>query len=199
MILYFASGNSHKKKELERFFVPDTIRLPAEAGVGFEHEETENTFYGNALSKAYALFRKTGQPALADDSGLCVDALDGAPGIYTARYGDAPGKILNSAQKYGLLLNNMAAKENRSARFVCALALVLGENRHYLVEETWEGEIALSASGTHGFGYDPVFIPSGFDCTAAQLPEDIKEKISHRGKAAAMMGVLWKKITKELN
>ena len=196
MKLYFASGNSHKKEEMTRLLGGFALVLPKEEGFEFDPEENGSTFIENALIKAEALYSIVHQPVLADDSGLMVKALGGAPGVHTARYGDDAGKKLSAREKYMLLLKNMEGKEDRSATFVTALCLSLSPERKYLIQETCEGEIATSPSGTNGFGYDPVFFVNDAGMIAAELPEGDKDIYSHRGKAARKMLTLLKE---ELN
>jgi XTP/dITP diphosphohydrolase len=191
MTLLLATNNLHKKQEFEQIF-SDTILMPADVGLaGWDHEETADTFLGNALGKAQSLWEKAGgkYPVLADDSGICVDALGGAPGVYSARYGSENGKLLTDTEKNHLLLKNLGPAADRSARFVCALVLVVGPHRVFTAEETWEGEVALSIEGVHGFGYDPLFLlPGGL--TSAQLPPAEKNRLSHRYRASRRIKAL---------
>jgi len=190
MKLLFASQNAHKRDEMAYLFVPHTIIMPHEVSIVFHHEETADTFWGNALGKAENLFRLTGKPVIADDSGLMVDALGGAPGILSARYGaDIFGKNLDSDEKNRFLLDNLSGipKHERSARFVCAIALVLDANRRFLVQETVEGYIAMEPYGKGGFGYDPIFMVEETGRTMASLTEAEKNLVSHRGRAARRM------------
>lgn len=187
MTILVATNNAHKKQELEAIFPDWTLLLPADIGKsGWDHEETADTFLGNALGKARALWSDAGgrYPVLADDSGLCVEALAGAPGILSARYGQAEaGRMLSDQEKNLLLLKNLEAQTNRRARFVCALALVLGPHRVFTAEESWEGEVARSVEGVHGFGYDPLFFLPSHGVTSAQLPPATKNRLSHRYRA----------------
>ena len=161
--------------------------MPADVGhPGWDHEETAETFLGNALGKASALWHRVGgkYAVLADDSGLCVDALSGAPGVYSARYGqDTAGRTLTDAEKNELLLKTMETHTNRKARFVCALVLIVGEHRVFTAEESWEGEVAPSVEGVHGFGYDPLFFLPEHGMTSAQLAPAVKNSLSHRYRA----------------
>jgi len=199
MNIWFASGNAHKKTELEAILGVKLI-IPSEAGLEFDPAETGNTFHENALLKARALHRllcerspagyRKGDPVLADDSGLCVDALGGRPGIYSARYagpaGEVSGTKLTSPQRYALLLDELGANQQRSARFVCAMVLLFSEDCYYLVQETLEGEIVKgvdAARGSGGFGYDPVLLIPELGRTVAELSDEEKNRISHRGKA----------------
>lgn len=146
--------------------------------------EDADTFEGNAIKKALETSRIIGCPALADDSGLEVDALDGRPGIHSARYG---GYNLSDEQRYSLLLREMRdiPKDKRTARFRCAMAYVDPQNEPKLFHGTLEGKIGFTPVGVNGFGYDPVFIPNGYDITLAEIPSDEKKRISHRAKALA--------------
>ena len=188
MKILLATNNAHKKLELQAIFPLWTLLLPSDVGLaGWDHDETADTFLGNALGKAQALWEAVGgsHPVLADDSGICVDALGGAPGIYSARYGQAEaGRKLSDQEKNLLLLKNLEGRTDRSARFVCALALVVGPHRVFTAEEAWEGEVAPSIEGIHGFGYDPLFLLPGRGVTSAQLPPDEKNRLSHRYRAS---------------
>lgn len=195
MKLYFASGNNHKKEEMTRLLGGIELVLPKDEGMDFDVDENGHSFIENALIKAKALYEIVKAPVLADDSGLSVDVLGGAPGIHTARYGEDNGKKLSAEEKYMLLLKNMEGKENRNARFTAALVLMLSPNRIYIIEESAEGKIAYSPSGHGGFGYDPIFIINDAGKIAAELSPEEKDLYSHRGKAARLMRVL---IDKEL-
>jgi len=215
MTIWFATGNIHKKKELSDILSPFfsgaaksgaasnlkiDLRIPAEAGFEFEPEENGTSFLENALIKARELHRlleekrppfyKSGDPVIADDSGLCVDALGGKPGIYSARYG---GKDIDSKGKNALLLAELGDNPRRGAHFVCAMILYFGNNHFFAAQETLEGELVRNseaARGNGGFGYDPIlYIPSLYR-TVAELADDEKNRISHRGKAGMAIGKL---------
>lgn len=177
----FATGNEHKVKELneitEIFAGKDYIKFSAPPKP-FDPIENADTFDGNALIKAQEANKTTGMITLADDSGLCVDALNGRPGLYSARY--AP----TQDEKIEKLLGEMKDTVNRKAKFVCAMTL-LDENGEILLQTRGEchGEIALKRAGTNGFGFDPIFIPSGENRTLAEMSEEEKNKISHRSNA----------------
>jgi XTP/dITP diphosphohydrolase len=194
MKILLATNNTHKKTELEAIVPHWTLLLPADVGRhGWDHEETADTFLGNALGKAWALWNQVGGafPVLADDSGICVDALDGAPGIYSARYGQsAAGRPLSDHEKNLLLLKNLDDEADRKAHFVCALALVLGPHRVFTVEESWDGEVARSIEGVHGFGYDPLFFLPERGVTSAQLPPAEKNRLSHRYRACRRLAAV---------
>jgi XTP/dITP diphosphohydrolase len=187
MTLYFATGNAHKAQELSAILMPHSIRTPVDEGLCFEPEETGATFLENALIKAKALYALIHAPVIADDSGLVIDALDGRPGVYSARYGARDGKLLTSQEKNALILHEMEGKTDRRARFVCSMALYQGPERLIVAQETLEGEIARAPSGTNGFGYDPIFYLPSQACCLADLSEADKNRISHRGKAAALL------------
>lgn len=181
--IVFATSNPHKLQEVNDIAKGSGIEfvLPPK---GFDPIEDGTTFEGNSYIKAKEAAKLSGMMALADDSGLCVEALDGAPGIYSARYADTPQARIDK------LLNAMSDKENRKAKFVCAMTIVNPDGK--IVFQTrgeCHGEIAKKQSGTNGFGYDPVFIPTLSlqsqvqEVTIAELSEEEKNKISHRGKA----------------
>ena len=190
MKLYFASGNTHKRDELSRIFKTHTIVIPSDEGIAFDPEETEPTFLGNALIKAKALYSLVGVPVLSDDSGICVDALGGAPGVLSARFGCEKGQNLDAFEKNRLLLSRMEGKDNRSCRFVCSMVLYLSRDRFYSVQETLEGILVTSAKGSMGFGYDPVVFLPAFGKTVAELSPEEKDKCSHRGKAGMLIAKL---------
>ncbi len=170
------------------------LLLPADVGLaGWEHDETEETFRGNAYGKAFSLFQATqGRfPVLADDSGICVEALQGAPGVRSARFGtEEAGRALSDSEKNTLLLTKLKEVSDRRARFVCALVLILSAERHFLVQETWEGEVAHQPSGENGFGYDPIFYLPELGKISAELPPELKNQLSHRARATRRLGIL---------
>lgn len=182
MKLVVATHNAHKCEEFARILNPLNIEVVSqdEIGVTTSADETETTFIENAYIKAKAVYDVKKCMVVADDSGLEVDALDKAPGVYTARYG---GEGLNDKQRYEYLLKNMenVPKDKRQARFCCALVLIMPNGDEYQFFETCEGEIGYEAQGKDGFGYDPVFIVNGK--SFAQISGEEKDKMSHRGKA----------------
>jgi XTP/dITP diphosphohydrolase len=204
MIIWFATGNAHKRQELAAILaaaVPGlVVKIPRDAGVtDFDPDETGSSFYENALIKARELRRLLDAkgiagPVIADDSGLCVDALGGRPGILSARYGGGDGKKINAAERNALLLAEIGERRPRNARFVCAMVLLRGADRFYLVQETLEGEIigrGEAGRGRGGFGYDPILYLPERGKTVAELSEEEKNLISHRGKAGkAIAGLL---------
>ena len=155
---------------------------PAEAGVEVDVEETGTTFAENAMLKAKAICAAAGLPAIADDSGLCVDALNGGPGVYSARYG---GEGLDDRGRYMLLLNNMRGQTTRAAHFTCAVACAFPDGDTLTAEGRCDGAIAFAPLGEGGFGYDPVFLIPEKGKTFGQLSPEEKSAISHRGKALA--------------
>ncbi len=175
--IVFATGNAHKLQEINEIAKGTGIEfiLPP---AGFDPEETGTTFEQNSYIKAYEAAKLSKNIALADDSGLCVEALDGAPGIHSARY--AP----TADERIDKLLKNLAPFGNRTAKFVCAMTLV-DEFGNILDKEIGEcyGEISKERSGTNGFGYDPVFVVDGYGITMADMTEDRKNEISHRARA----------------
>lgn len=198
MKLYFASGNDHKKKEMSRLLGGYVLTLPKEEGIAFDPDENGSSFIENAIIKAKALYDIVHAPVLSDDSGLCVDALNGDPGIHTARYGEEEfGRRLSDEEKYMFLLENMKGVENRSASFVCSICLYLSPHRIYVVEEECRGSIAFHPEkGDGGFGYDPVFFSDDAGCVVAALPDGKKDLYSHRGRAAGKIKTL---LEKEIN
>lgn len=177
-----ASHNPGKLKEMSAILedLGVEVVLPSQVGVDAEVEETGETFEANALLKAKAVCQAAGLPAIADDSGLCVDALGGAPGVYTARYG---GEDLTDAQRYTLLLNALRGQTNRAAHFVSVVACAFPNGDTLTAEGRCDGTIAFAPMGTEGFGYDPVFFVPELRKTFAQMDGAEKASISHRGKA----------------
>lgn len=179
--IIFATNNKHKVQEINEIAKDSGIEFdlpPAE----FDPIETGQTFEENSYIKAYEAAKLTGQIALADDSGLCVEALNGAPGIHSARYAET--QDLRIAK----LLKELDSVDNRKAKFVCCMTLVSpdGEILNQVIGECY-GEIVSERKGTHGFGYDPIFKPIGYKETLAELGEDVKNGISHRGNALRAM------------
>ena len=158
------------------------VLSPKEAGADVEVEETGSTFAENAMLKARAVCAAAGLPAIADDSGLCVDALNGGPGVYSARYG---GEGLDDRGRYMLLLNSMRGQSTRAAHFQCAVACAFPNGDALTAEGRCDGAIAFAPIGTGGFGYDPVFLIPGKGKTFGQLTPEEKSAISHRGRALA--------------
>ena len=158
------------------------VLSPAEVNVTVDVEETGTTFAQNAMLKAKAVCAAAGLPAIADDSGLCVDALNGGPGVYSARYG---GEELDDRGRCRLLLNSMRGQSTRAAHFSCAVACAFPNGDTLEAEGRCDGAIAFAPMGAGGFGYDPVFLIPGKGKTFGQLTAEEKSEISHRGKALA--------------
>jgi XTP/dITP diphosphohydrolase len=191
MKIWFATNNAHKKEELEAV-LNTKLYIPSEEGLKFNPKETGSTFSENAMIKTRELIKlidTTDEPVIADDSGLCVDALDGRPGVLSARYGMENGQKLTSAQQNIMLLDELGDNPKRSARFVCAMFLFFNKDRFFLVQETLEGEIVKKDGirGDGGFGYDPVFFIPSLGRNLAELSAEGKNSISHRGKAGKII------------
>ena len=189
MKLVLASSNHGKLEELRGLLSGNGIELIAQSDLGVEDaDETGTTFVENALLKARHATRVTGLPALADDSGICVDALDGAPGLYSARYAGEHG---NAARNIDRLLEelNGVADERRSAHFYCVLVLLrhADDPQPLIVEGQWNGRILHERRGSGGHGYDPVFFDPVHGQSAAEMELSFKNDISHRGKALALL------------
>ena len=187
MALLLASNNPGKLREVRALFADVEVVAPAALGLDLAVEESGQTFAANAQLKARAFAAASGQIALADDSGLEVDALDGAPGIYSARYG---GSDLDDAGRCQRLLAELAPypePAQRCARFRCVLCAVSPDGRQCQAEGTCEGLIAPASVGANGFGYDPVFLVPAYAKTMAQLDPQIKNRLSHRAQALAAM------------
>ena len=182
MKLVLASKNPHKLKELGDILseLGVEVLLESEAGVDVEVEETGTTFEENALLKARAVCEASGLPAVADDSGLCVDALNGAPGVYSARYG---GEGLSDTDRYRLLLENMRGQLDRRCRFVSAICCAFPNGDTVTARGECAGTLAYAPKGADGFGYDPVFFVPGLKKTFAELTPQEKNAVSHRGAA----------------
>jgi len=185
--LVLASRNEKKLKEMNEILsgMGVEVCLQSEVGAAVEVEETGNTFEENSLLKAKAVLQATGLPAIADDSGLCVEALNGAPGIYSARYG---GGGLDGAGRYRLLLANMPKGQARAAKFVSVITCCFPNGDVLTARGECPGTIAFAPMGEEGFGYDPVFFLPNLKKTFAQLSPDEKNAVSHRGKALADFG-----------
>ncbi len=187
--LLVATNNPGKVREFEELLagLPFEVTFPAREGIALEVEESGATFEDNARLKALAYARASGLPTLADDSGLEVDALGGAPGVWSARYA-GPGA--GDADRYQKLLNALAGVPDgrRTARFRCVVALAWPDGAIRTAEGRCEGQIGWAPRGEHGFGYDPVFIVDGSGGqTMAELPPEIKNRISHRARAVQAM------------
>jgi len=192
-VLYLATQNEHKVEEFQDMLGPEwdvrsTARLEAESGEKISWDETGETFEANARIKARTLRRLTRAAVLADDSGLVVDALGGAPGIYSSRYAGTPHgtprKDADAANTRKLLTALEGIPDaQRTARFICCLLFIDEGGKETAIEGSCEGRIATAPSGKGGFGYDPVFLVPGRGCTMAELPDAEKNMISHRASA----------------
>lgn len=219
MTIYLATNNAGKKREIMQMLPNHVVLTPSDIGLKFDPAETGNSFFENALIKAKALYdavrgREGNKAVIADDSGLCVDALGGVPGIYSARYagkdfpqGTLDGKKIPQVEQNSLLIeqlnttimeyssNKERVTASRAAHYTCALVLYYDSDRYVCVQETMVGEIVDSmncAKGTGGFGYDPIFLLPDLGKTAAELSSSEKNAISHRGKALHTLAKLLK-------
>ena len=184
--LVLATRNAKKLAELDRLLASAGLDVEILGSDAFsdlpEIEETGSTFAENSLIKARAVAAHTGLIAIADDSGLCVDALDGQPGIYSARWA-GPGATDESNLDLVLEQIRDVERAQRTAHFACAAALVLPSGQEYVVQGQVNGVLLTQRRGAGGFGYDPIFLPDGFDITTAEMTSDQKDAISHRGQA----------------
>lgn len=183
--LVIASNNQGKLREIQQLLAPLNIEVVAQSTLNIsEAEEPHCTFVENALAKARHASICSGLPALADDSGLCVDALKGAPGVHSARYGGEPK---SDKKNNDTLLTALANEANREAYYYCAIVLVKQHDdpQPIIAEGIWKGKILSAPRGSDGFGYDPLFLDVASNKTGAELSSDEKNKISHRGKALA--------------
>ena len=193
--LIVATNNRGKLREIEQLLAGCGFELltPSDAGVdGWEVDETGSSFAENATLKAVDAMRRTGLLTLADDSGLEVDYLGGRPGIFSARYagGDRTSTTLTDEERVQILLDEMRGvpEAQRSARFRCVVALAAPDGDVRMFDGVFEGRIAFEPRGENGFGYDPIFLLPERDVTSAELPEDEKNELSHRGKAVRAAG-----------
>lgn len=202
MKIYLATGNLHKKQEMQQIFNEHQIIIPKDEGIFFDPIEDGSTFMANSLIKAEELFKIVHCPVIADDSGICVDIIDKRPGIYSARYAGknfitGNDSKLSSLERNKLLIEEVNEKiinlgkdindiSLRTCRFVCALTFYYKQDRFISIQDTIEGILVSSideALGTGGFGYDPVVFLPEYNKTVSQLTEEQKNKISHRGRA----------------
>lgn len=182
--LIFATHNNHKLQEVAQL-LGNKIQLQSLDNVNITEDipETTNTLEGNARQKAHYIFDRTGANVFADDTGLEVEALGGEPGVFSARYA---GPECNSADNIAKLLKNLNGVQNRKARFRTVICLILNGEEH-LFEGIVNGKIIENLVGDEGFGYDPIFVPDGYDETFAQMSMQLKNSISHRGRAIAAL------------
>jgi XTP/dITP diphosphohydrolase len=178
--LVIASNNANKVREIKAILVGRFAEIVSmgEAGLDLEVEETGDTFEQNAVLKAEAVAKVSGSWALADDSGLCVDALGGAPGVFSARWSGGGDEANNEK-----LLREMEGKTDRAAHYACVMALADPGGVVLAAEGRCEGSIGFAPKGERGFGYDPLFITEGYGCMMAELPDDVKNGVSHRRRA----------------
>ncbi|WP_296322733.1 RdgB/HAM1 family non-canonical purine NTP pyrophosphatase [Treponema sp. UBA3813] len=193
--LYLASGNKHKQKEMQELLSDFEIRIPSDDGIEFAPIEDGKSFYENSLIKARALWNLVHEPVIADDSGICVSALKGEPGIYTSRYagpnfmhGKPDGSKISQEEQNRFLIEqlNATGSRDRSCHYTCAMVLLLNPERFFVAQETFEGELIPSIekqAGSGGFGYDPIVWLPQYKKTVAEISAEEKNKISHRGKA----------------
>jgi XTP/dITP diphosphohydrolase len=195
MEILLATENHHKKEEIQSILKDHTILIPPDIDMPYSHDETGTTYFENAYGKAHTLLNlqdpQQRYPVIADDSGLSVEAMDGAPGIYSARYGTpAGGAVLSDKEKYEILLQRMTGTANRNAFFVSCIVLMFSEYRFFSVQETINGSISEEPRGRGGFGYDPVFYVPDYGKTVAELSPEIKNSISHRAKSCRKINQL---------
>lgn len=185
--IVIASNNPGKLREIERILRPQGLEVLPQSLFNIpEAEEPYCTFIENCLAKARHASEHSGLPALADDSGICVDALNGAPGVYSARFAGEPKSDAANNRK---LLEALANETNRRAHYYCVMVLVRHpqDPQPLIAEGVWEGEILHGPRGSGGFGYDPLFLVPELGRTGAELPLDVKNQVSHRGKALAQL------------
>ena len=186
--IIFATGNEDKMREIRMILADLNIPIVSmkEAGISAEIEENGDSFEANAVIKAKAVMELSGEVVMADDSGLQIDYLDGAPGIYSARF---MGEDTSYDVKNAALLKKLEGvpDEKRTARFVCAIACALPDGRVLTSHGTMEGRIGYEIKGENGFGYDPIFFLPEYACTSAEIPPEKKNELSHRGKALRAM------------
>ena len=188
--LVVATHNAGKLREISALLEPFGIAVTSAGALGLEEpEETEDTFIGNARIKAHFAAKESGLPALSDDSGIMVDALNGAPGVYTADWAETPnGRDFPMAmEKTWTLLEGKNAPLPRTARFCCTLCLAWPDGHDEVFEGKVEGSLTWPMRGDQGFGYDPIFVPEGFEITFGEMDPDKKHQMSHRADAFAKL------------
>ena len=187
MKFVLATHNPGKLKEMADILSGLGVEVvsPADVGISVDVEETGTTFVENAMLKAKAICAASGLPAIADDSGLEVDALGGAPGVHSARYTGRHDDT--DAARNDLLLHNLGARTDRTARFVSCICCTFPNGDVLRARGTCEGSILFAPRGENGFGYDPLFLPDGYDCSMAELRPEEKNAISHRGNALKIL------------
>ncbi len=186
--LLVATHNKGKLAEITEILAPYGVSVIGAAEMDLpEPEETEDTFVGNARIKAHAAAQATGLPALSDDSGITIDALNGAPGVYTADWAETPNgrNFMQAMTRANDELNAVGAEAPRTAQFRCTLVIAWPDGHDEVFEGVMPGQLIWPIRGEHGFGYDPMFMPDGHDLTCAEMDPAEKHRISHRGKALA--------------
>lgn len=206
MKLYLATGNKHKKQEMQQILKDFEIVIPSDEGIDFNPIENGSSFYENCMIKAKALWEIVKAPVIADDSGICVEALNGAPGIYTSRYagkdfmqGKPDGSKISQDEQNRLLIEqlNDTKSTNRNCHYTCSIVLLFNPDRFYIAQETFEGQLIDSIekqAGSGGFGYDPIVFLPEFGKTVAEISADEKNAISHRGKAVKAISNILKSL-----
>ncbi|MDC0659274.1 RdgB/HAM1 family non-canonical purine NTP pyrophosphatase [Leisingera sp. SS27] len=187
--LLVATHNKGKLNEITEILAPFGVQVVGAGEMNLpEPEETEDTFVGNARIKAHAAAGATGLPALSDDSGITIDALDGAPGVYTADWAETPNgrDFMKAMTRANNELTAAGAKAPRTAQFRCTLVIAWPDGHDEVFEGVMPGQLVWPIRGENGFGYDPMFQPDGYEITCAQMDPAEKNKISHRGKALAL-------------
>lgn len=180
--IVFASHNEGKIKEIKKLLAPYGIKVKSALDMNLpDVEETGKTFEENSLLKSRTIAKLVNKPCLADDSGLCVDALNGAPGVYSARY--APNRDFDKGMEKLLAEMEKSPNKSRNAHFSCVISLAWPDGQYKVFAGQVDGKIAFHKMGAGGFGYDPLFVPEGFTCSFAQMSQEEKNKISHRGRA----------------
>jgi XTP/dITP diphosphohydrolase len=190
--IIFATKNEGKMKEVREILsdLPYRVQSMEEAGIDIDVVEDGDTFEANAIKKAREICEVSQSIVLADDSGLEIDFFDQAPGVYSARY---LGKDTPYSEKNAIILNRMkkVSEEERTARFVCAIAVAFPDGRTHVVRGTIEGIIGYESKGDNGFGYDPIFYVPEYGMTTSEMPPELKNQLSHRGKALRKMKELY--------
>ncbi len=180
--IVFASHNEGKIKEIKKLLAPYGIKVKSALDMNLpDVEETGKTFEENSLLKSRTIAKLVNMPCLADDSGLCVDALNGAPGVYSARY--APNRNFDKGMEKLLAEMEKSPNKSRNAHFSCVISLAWPDGQYKVFAGQVDGKIAFHKMGAGGFGYDPLFVPEGFTSSFAQMSQEEKNKISHRGRA----------------
>ncbi len=204
--LYLATGNKHKREEMQQILADYEIRIPSDDGIEFDPVEDGKSFYENSLIKARALWELVKKPVIADDSGICVEALNGEPGIYTSRYagpefmhGKPDGSKISQDEQNKFLIQqlNDTNSANRKCHYTCAMVLLLNPDRFFVAQETFEGELIGSIeeqAGSGGFGYDPIVYLPQYQKTVAEISAEEKNLISHRGKAVRAIAEILKSL-----